>query len=118
VRYVVENTFPDSLDRPLIFYPDMFQQVGFVYVCPHEITWHLAEHDGLLTAGQTPTIDNLAPVAEEGRVVAQTAARRAVAAGRHLAYFEIDWKPGSLDPIDALSTPPGTVVVFRGNTIY
>jgi hypothetical protein len=113
VRYIVENTFPDSLDRPLIFYPNMFQQVGFVYVCPHEIAWRLAEHDGLLTADQAPTIDNLARVAEEGRVVAHAAARQAIAAGRHLAYFEIDWQPGSLDPINALPTPPGTVVVFR-----
>jgi hypothetical protein len=115
VRYVVENTFPDYLDRPLIFYPEMFRQAGFVYVCPHEFAWRLAEHDGLLPAGQDPTVGNLASVAAEGRALAHAAARQAVTDGRHLAYFEIDWQPGSLDPIDALPAPPGAVTVFRND---
>jgi hypothetical protein len=115
VRYVVENTFPDYLDRPLIFYPEMFRQAGFIYVCPHEFAWRLAEHDGLLSAGQDPTIGNLAPLSAEGRTLAHEAARRAVTDGRHLAYFEIDWQPGSLDPLDALPAPPGTVIVFRND---
>jgi hypothetical protein len=113
VRYVVDNTFPDGLDRPLIFYPDGFARVGFVYVCPRVLAWDLAKHDGALTDGQTPTLDDLAYWAREGRELAWDAARQVVAAGRHLAYFEIDGEPGSFDPINALPTPPGTVEILR-----
>jgi hypothetical protein len=77
--------------------------------------WRLAKHDGLLAADQDPTTANLAPVTAEGRALAHAAAQQAITGGRHLAYFEIDWQPGSLDPLDALPAPPGTVIVFRND---
>jgi hypothetical protein len=113
IRYIVENAYPDSLDRPLIFYPGIFRHMGFVYVCPHELAWRIAEHDGRLTEGQAPTIGNLAGAIDEGRSLARAAAERAAAEARHLAYFEIDWQPGSLDLIDALPETPGTIQIFR-----
>lgn len=116
VRYIVENTFPDFLDRPILFYPTIFGAIGVPYSCPHLWAYRLAKADGFFGDGEDLTIANLARWIDEGRHMAARFDRQATDSGKHLAHFEIDYTVGSLDEVFALPAPPGTIVIFRNQS--
>ena len=109
LRYVVENTFPEPLDRPLVFFPDLFGAAGVLYLCPHEVATRLPE------AGTAEhTLGGLRFLVEEARDMACGIVEEvAVARHGHLAYLEIDFDEGCLDRILGLPRAPGTISVFR-----
>ena len=108
MHYVVENTFPEHLDRPLILYPYLFGAAGFVYLCPHQLAAMLPE-----AAGLERTIDSLRPLVAEARYLAIKAATSPKAKNRHLIYLEIDFEPRCLDGVLKLGTRPGVIQVIR-----
>lgn len=113
VRYVVENTFPDFLDRPLQFYPQVFGEIGMAYVCPQIYAWKLAQADGRIAPGEDPQIERFVQVMDESRMLARRVLRELLERRQHLAYFEIDWTEGSLDAVLKIDESPGTVLMFR-----
>jgi hypothetical protein len=109
IRYVVENTFGEPLDHPLILFPDLFRSAGVTYVCPHELATRLPEG-----ATAEHTIDGLRFLGDEARYMARQIVDKIVATEHvHLAYLEIDFVEGCLDGIMDLRRAPGTISAFR-----
>lgn len=109
LNYLVENTFPDDLTRPLSLFPEMYQLAGIVYVCPHEVATRLPE-------GSTVphTTEGLRPLVDESRHVSQLLVERAMQNGSNIAYLELDFDPGCLDEVlRMMSQQPGSIHVFR-----
>jgi len=108
IRYVVENTWPQDLLRPVQFFPNLFGLTGIVYICPSEIASELPELEGapITTEGMKTGL----PL---GRHIAQEAVKKVAEQGKHFAYFETDFEPGCLDSVFALSKPAGTIQIFR-----
>ncbi len=112
VRYIVDNSFDEGSQRALTAYPAAFQAAGVVYVCPHQIAFTLAQKSGL-SVGENPGPADLASLLAEARNVASRAASAVVERGRHLAYLEADFEPGSMDHVRSLPTQPGTITILR-----
>ena len=112
VRYIVENSFPDGLQRAVSLFPMAFQAAGIVYVCPHQVAAVLAQKSGIALS-DNPNVAELAPLIFEARVVAFRAASTVAERGRHLAYLEADFEEGALDDVRSLPAPPGTITILR-----
>ncbi len=108
MHYIVENTFPDHLGRPLQLYPEVFGAAGIIYVCPHHIATKLPEG-----AEAEPSLAGLRHLLAEGRYLAKEVATQATGQNSSLMYLEIDYDAGCLDEILSLSAAPGVVTVVR-----
>ncbi len=120
MRYVADNVYEEGLQRPLFLYPLAYSAAGLVYVCPHENAYSLMKRDGALDESdgelaQASMVDlsALAPWLAEGRLLAKMLIEAAADRQMHHVYLELDFEAGALDAVWNLSTPPGTIVVFR-----
>lgn len=112
VRYVVSNTFP-NLQLGLRGCWNSFEQAGLHFVSPQKFAYALAVRRGAVAPDAHVTLHDLEPEIEEGRLIAQEAARAAIARRQHLAYFDIDPIPGSFDHVLTGNLPPGTIIIYR-----
>lgn len=108
MHYIVENTFPDHLERPLQLYPVLFTAAGITYVCPHHLATKLPD-----AADAERSVAGLRHWLNEGRYLAEQVATRAARQNQSLMYLEIDYDAGCLDRILSLSAAPGVVIVVR-----
>jgi hypothetical protein len=108
VRYVVENTWPDGLVRPIDVFPSLFGLAGFVYLCPHQAAASLPE------AALAPrTVEGLSNTIEEGRYIVGEAIKQLSETNRHLVYLEADLQPSGLGAILEMPETPGVIEIFR-----
>jgi hypothetical protein len=112
MHYVVENTFPDDLQRPLQGLGMIAGAAGMIYICPHDLAARLLGLDGGALGLE---LDTLRPAVAEGRHLALELAERCVAGGRHVLYLEIDWDEGCLDGVMQLGAQPGVISAFRND---
>jgi hypothetical protein len=110
LHYVIDNQFPEHLQRPLQLFPDLFGSAGLVYLCPHYIALSLPE-----TAQAEPSVVGLRPLVEEARHIAAAAAEQLNKRRprRHLIYLELDYEQGCLESIVGLGEKPGSISIFR-----
>jgi hypothetical protein len=108
LRYVIENAFPDPLQRPLWLYPNLFQSAGIVYICPHALARELPEGKQV-----EPSLANLRPLVAEGRVIAGSLAEKCTELDKHFVYLELDFDEGCLSAVSSLTAGPGTIKMFR-----
>lgn len=109
IRYVVENTWPDGLERPLELFPSLYRAAGIVYLCPHVVALDLPEGQ------EAPrTLQGLRPMIAASRLVAATVAEAVNETGRgHICFLEADFDEGSLDAVRGMTPEPGTIEIFR-----
>jgi hypothetical protein len=108
LRYVVENTFPDPLQRPIELFPNLFGAAGLIYICPHELALKLPEGVHV-----EPSLANLRFLVAEARDIAGRLAKECVEQGKHFAYLELDYDEGSLATVNGLAASPGSIQIFR-----
>lgn len=108
MRYVIDNTFPLGLERPLSLLPELFGQAGIVYVCPHQLALGLPE-----AANVEHSVDGLRQFIGESRHLANELVERLVTSETHVVYLELDYEEGCLDVVRSLRAAPGTILVFR-----
>ena len=108
VRYVVDNTWPDGLQRPLQFFPELYSLAGVTYICPHAIAVELPE-----AQGAEQSVGGLSGLALEARLVAAQLVTAAGERRMHFTYLEADFVEGALDVVRGLPMSPGTIEIFR-----
>ena len=113
IRYLIDNCYPEYLDRPLSFYKEVIPYAGLIYCCPHEVAYQLAQHDGFFSDGQIPMQDELNRWIDEARMVSRKIAAKAVENGRHLLYLDIDYCEYDFNYIIEGAKKPGAIIVFR-----
>jgi len=113
VRYVIDNTYPSGLDRPLRLYPMAYPLANVIYVCPHQVALQLAWKLGRFTDTIPQRPDQLGEEIVEGRYIAKLAARRAMEANRHLVYLEIDYETGDFDGVIPVESGANTIQIYR-----
>lgn len=107
VRYVVDNTWPDGLQRPLQLFPLLFPAAGLIYLCPQAFATETQKAEG------DDAVENLASYIVEGRMMAKLTVQLADSRGSHFLYLEADFAPGSLDTVLGLPSRAGTISIFR-----
>lgn len=112
LRYIVDSSWPDGLDRPIVHFPHLMAFANLGYICPHQLAWTMAQSDGALPSDRTPTLEELSRWIDEGRDIADQAVQRFADAHRHIVFMEADWVEGCLDGVMG-STEPGTIEIFR-----
>ena len=116
IRYLVDNCYPEHLERPLDFYKEIIPCADLVYVCPHEVAFQLAKHDGFFSDGRVPMLDELSRWIDEARMVARRIIGKAIESSRNLLYLDIDYCEYDLNYVIDSSKKTGAIIVFRNES--
>lgn len=113
LRFVIENTIPDHLQRVRELFPRAFRQAGLAFVCPQLLALDLAIAEGALDKETVATVADVAPWRVPAHAIAEQLVTRVDAAGFHLVYFEADYEDDDLDAVTRQPPPPGAILVVR-----
>ena len=114
VRYFIDNTWPNGIERPLGFLNDLFSVAGFSYLCPLRVAADLRFNQDSSQATDTGTLENLQFFDAESRMISQLVIAKLVEERKHFVYLEADFRSGCLDFVKPLTT--GSGIIYMGRT--